>query len=502
MSGKNQGRIESALGFVLCVVFPSGLARAQTMAARQASSLDEPKILASFDAVSGDPGMSYKDHPDMSLAACSACGKAGQVLVTTGQDIAVYDTVGKLLKIQNTRDFIKAAGLDPDAWISRPALPASAAGRVNDPRATYDPFIERWIVVCSCSADYLIVSGSRDATGLWKGVVLTDSAGDLTMFPGWDKNGVYVSEFQLKLNSRVIALHTADVAWKGDRGISLAHQAVFPGRPYEMRPAVDPNPKKRPIDPEYLVARSGPPQNATNHAMDLLVDRITWSGANAAVSGPASIPTGFLYNTPITASQPSGPGVRGNETHRVFSVSAHGGHLYLVVASGPCASDCGAQGADPNNLFYWFDIATETLTLNQKAKVSHPSLALLFPTLATDARGNVGIGVTGSSHAQYPSVYLFTHMASDPTPGKINGPFAAYAGTESYWCDKGPARPPNPAGWGTYSATVQDGSDPMKLWTLQEYAGSATPCVWKTRVLGFRIAPDSERRTVPGSAKK
>ncbi|HXJ41520.1 MAG TPA: hypothetical protein VNH18_19735, partial [Bryobacteraceae bacterium] len=268
----------SALAAVrLLIVLAPEPAMAQTHIAALSNALNGVKIVASFDAVSGDPGMSYKDHPDMALAACSACGKAGQVLVATGQDLAVYSTRGTLLKTQNMRDFIKSAGLDPDAWLSLPAVPATAAGKVNDPRATYDPFIKRWIVVCSCSADYLIVSGGMDATGSWKGAVLTGSAGDLTMFPAWDKNGVYVSEFQQPLNSRVIALPAADVAWKGTGEISLAHKGVFSDPQYELRPAVDPNPKKRPSDPEYLIARSGPPQNAKNHAMELVVDRITWS---------------------------------------------------------------------------------------------------------------------------------------------------------------------------------------------------------------------------------
>src|SRR5271165_3123729 len=99
-----------ALGIVLPLIIPGVRASAQTAVAMQANSPTEPKILVTFDAVAGDPGMSYKDHPDMALAACSACGSAGQILVATGQDIAVYDTRGNLLKVQNTRDFIKAAG--------------------------------------------------------------------------------------------------------------------------------------------------------------------------------------------------------------------------------------------------------------------------------------------------------------------------------------------------------------------------------------------------------
>jgi hypothetical protein len=198
-----------------------------------------------------------------------------------------------------------------------------------------------------------------------------------------------------------------------------------------------------------------------------------------------SIPTGFLYNTPLTVPQRSGPPVRANESHRVFSVVAYGGHLHVVEASGPCASDCDAQGTDANNLFYLFDIATTTMTLTENVKVAHPTLSLLFPTLATDGRGNVGIGATGSSSSEYPSVYLFAHRATGPA-GKISGPFLAHAGTDAYTCTKGPALA-GTGGWGTYSATVQDGSDPMRLWTLQEYAGSATPCVWKTRVIAFRL---------------
>jgi len=122
----------------------------------------------------------------------------------------------------------------------------------------------------------------------------------------------------------IASIYVATGPWRGDRGISLVHKAVFRDRPYEMRPSVDPNPKKKAHDPEYLIARSGPPQNGTNVAMDLLVDKIRWSGRRAEIVGPTSIPTGFLYNTPIPMPQPSGLPIRGNESHRVFSVSAYG----------------------------------------------------------------------------------------------------------------------------------------------------------------------------------
>src|ERR1051325_10309804 len=149
------------------------------------------------------------------------------------------------------------------------------------------------------------------------------------------------------------------------------------------------------------------------------------------ISSPSISTTGFF--TLILAMRRFGSWSDGNipplsPIRRVLSCA--------FAPSGPCTSDCGTQGADANNLFYWFDIAAETMTLNQKAKVSHSSLSLLFPTLAKDGRRNIGIGVTGSSSSQYPSAYLCTHLASDSARARINGPFLAHSGTESYSCDK------------------------------------------------------------------
>jgi hypothetical protein len=478
LSSAKQAGYETDTLAVMCFARLLLVLAAAPVGVAQQHSPPVVKIFASFDAVAGNPTISYKDHPDVAIAACSKCGKSGQIVVVTGQDVAVYDPAGKVLKVQSTRDFIAASGVAP--------------GKVNDPRATYDPFIQRWIVVCSCSADFLMVSERSDATGRWKGVALSDSTGDLTMFPGWDKNGVYVSEYYPQIASQELALPASDVAWKGEAGISLAHLARFKDRPYETRPAVDPNPNKQRGDAAYFIARSGPPQNVTNFPMDLIVERITWSGTTASVGTPSHIPTGFFYSKPGSPHQPSGPDVRGVESHRVFSVSAHGGRLYVVEASGPCARGCGEQGEDANNLFFWFEVDPARMTILRKAKVSHPLLGYVFPTLAVDGRGNSGMVATGSSRDQHASIYLFARLADDAA-GVVRGPVLAHAGTHSYSCTGTPPqlKRDNVVGWGTYSGTVRDASDPMKLWTVQEYGGSATPCIWTTRVMGFRI---TERR--------
>ena len=89
-----------ALVFLVLAAIPAG-----------AAQQDLPPVVtifASFDAVAGSPTMSYKDHPDMSIAACSKCGGTGQILVVTGQTAAVYAPSGTVLKTQSMRDFITA----------------------------------------------------------------------------------------------------------------------------------------------------------------------------------------------------------------------------------------------------------------------------------------------------------------------------------------------------------------------------------------------------------
>jgi hypothetical protein len=52
----------------------------------------------------------------------------------------------------------------------------------------------------------------------------------------------------------------------------------------------------------------------------------------------------------------------------------------------------------------------------------------------------------------------------------VNGPLLARAGTETYTCSKGPD--PKTSAWGTYPATVQDGSDAMNYGRCKSMAAA------------------------------
>jgi hypothetical protein len=107
----------------------------------------------------GDTGTAaYKDHPDMAIGA-----NGTQVVESAGQNINVYNYSGAVLTSSSISAFIRNA--------------TGTVGTVNDPRIVYDPFISRWLFVCSCSANYLIVSASSDASGGWKGLPLSGDSG-------------------------------------------------------------------------------------------------------------------------------------------------------------------------------------------------------------------------------------------------------------------------------------------------------------------------------------
>ena len=434
-------------------------------------------IVQSFD---GDTGTitsglpTYKDHPDMGIAS-----NGTYVIAVTGQTVNIYNTSGALQSSTVAGTFITNAGV-------------TFGKLANDPRIVYDPFISRWLYVCSCANDYLIVSsGSDPTTATWKAVTLSTNSGDLTMRVGFDKNWVYVSEYiscSGANNSQEIAIPGADVAWTGAGTISLTHEVKDSCHTNDAFPEIDLNTSKAVTDPGYFVSRVGSQQGGSNVALTLTVDTFTPTsstvGTFSAAASPSTISTGYLYNTPVDANQPGSPGgIRGTESHRPFSLmTTNGSDMQLVWSSGPCQSSCGSQGADSQQVIFWFDIAIPGLTLTQKAKISDGSLGFLFPSLALDGSNNTLIAATGCSTTLYCSVLIFYHLTSDGS-GVFHGPYLATNGTANYQvCNTSPH-----PGWGTYTTTVQDPLDTTKMWTFQEYAASATACQWRTRILELQL---------------
>jgi hypothetical protein len=199
------------------------------------------------------------------------------------------------------------------------------------------------------------------------------------------------------------------------------------------------------------------------------MNKVTWIGAVPHMSATISIPTAMMYDTPGSAPQPSGPPIRGVEDHRFFNVFGVGSSVFAATGT----SVNGRIG------IVWFEVSTAGAIV-QQGSIASANFDALFPTIAADATGNVAIGYSKVSATEFASVYVASRQAADP-PGTLGAPVVLAAGNSGYQCST------NPVGWGTYSSTVVDPSNPLVLWTFQEYAHSSTACQWSTRWVSFSL---------------
>jgi hypothetical protein len=114
--------------------------------------------------------------------------------------------------------------------------------------------------------------------------------------------------------------------------------------------------------------------------------------------------------------------------------------------------------------------------------VSDPNQHLEFATIGVTSTGNLGMVATTVGATTDPGIGLWTHATTD-APNTVNGPISIMAGTQPDTCVNNPVSFGNAVGVGT----ERDPVDPTKLWTTHQYANSAAPCTWATRIV--ELAP-------------
>jgi hypothetical protein len=289
--------------------------------------------------------------------------------------------------------------------------------------------------------------------------------------------------------------------------------------PHEVIPVVDHNRNKAPGSPAYFMAKTcdrsvqGGCQNAMHYSFEWIVDSFTWNGPigtydeQLVKTGIGSKDNKWLFSKPCCGSQASSAqtgndkvGLRGAESHRFNNAVQFGTHLHGVMSSGPCASDCGDQGIDTNNIAFWVEMDCSkpaACVVSQTAKISGPNVNPEFATTGVDAAGNVGISAVSWTPTTDLSILLWTHRVSDPL-NTINGPTTIIAGTQPYTCepDKPYANVENPAG----VITALDPGDGTKLWVSHQWANTAARCVWNTRIIQYQVQSSTRRIPSPRTA--
>jgi hypothetical protein len=129
--------------------------------------------------------------------------------------------------------------------------------------------------------------------------------------------------------------------------------------------------------------------------------------------------------------------------------------------------------------------------LLQEGLVDAPDCDYLYPSMAVDNRGNIGIGCTRTSEREFPSVCVMMRSVDDPA-GSMRPPVVAVRGTTVYKYLGASA-----TNFSNYSTTCIDPSDGELLWTYQGYAASTIDRQWCTAWAAFKLSPAAEPKQRP-----
>src|SRR5262249_23019830 len=153
----------------------------------------------------------------------------------------------------------------------------------------------------------------------------------------------------------------------------------------------DLDPNKAPDAPAILLNRE-----FGNSFEKLYMYKITWSGKKASISKVQTIPLSKKYVSPNASSHkmaaaqpPTGGRLRGDEARRTTFVYALGGSVVTCNgAKRSLESRCG---------IFWCEVRLSDGVVLQEGLVDDAKCDYVIPTLAVDARGNIGVGCTRSS---------------------------------------------------------------------------------------------------------
>jgi hypothetical protein len=130
----------------------------------------------------------------------------------------------------------------------------------------------------------------------------------------------------------------------------------------------------------------------------------------------------------------------------------------------------------------WYEVRISDGVLLQEGFVDAPDRGYLYPSLAVDSRGDLGIGCTCTSATDFPSVCVLMRSARDPA-GTMRSPVVAVKGTTVF---KHAGK--DAINFSNYSTTCIDLATSDLLWTYQGYANSSIDRQWCTAWTAFKLS--------------
>ncbi|AGA30174.1 hypothetical protein [Singulisphaera acidiphila] len=413
--------------------------------------------------IEGDKGPGFKP-------AANVMGAVGpkHLVDFTIMGFTVRDkTTGKSLRHQSQLEFWRQV---------QPAKSLDPSPHANDPWMVYDPLSERWFATIAGTGtgeSYLAVSTSADPLQPWKGVSLPLPRVDPGLKIGVDRNGVYISCANGSENPRealdMYVIPKADVI--ASDGPSLARGRIVGKLIYAAFPAVHVGADQKPETPAVLINNAfGAPT-----CSELYLYRITWTGIRADISKAQTIRLSREYAVPRME------GVQPDEGVKLLQAGGRRNNCAFVHGGSVFSCNGAQRTADSRPGILWYEVRIEDGALLQEGFVDSPDCDYLYPSIAVDSRGNIGIGCTRTSAKDYPSVCVMMHAAGDPA-GSMQPPVVAVKGTTAFRYSGMPGM-----NFSNYSTTCIDPSDRDLLWTYQGYANSKVDRQWCTAWAAFKM---------------
>jgi Carboxypeptidase regulatory-like domain len=420
----------------------------------------------------------------------------------------------------------------------------------GDPIVVYDQLADRWVITQFAvgggngptSSECVAVSKSGDATGEYYiyDFDLTNSNGKL--FEDYPKLGLWPDAYYMSTHEFTFLNATPAGAFQGAAAWALERDKMLAGQParivYFRLGAGDSATGQTFFggqQPSNLDGFTLPPPGSPNYfaEVDALADGARPDGAPAASvldiwkfhvdwSNPANSTFGDSNNNPNT---------RTAVTDFARPPCSLAGQRVYVSGCVPQAGDPSQLDAIGDRLMYrcayrnfadhesivlnhtvvansttmqtgprWYEVRNPggTPTISQQSTFGPTGMTdVLYrwmSSVALDSAGNMAIGYSTSSSANFPSIAYAGRLATDPvnTLGQAETQLFAGGGPQ-----RGELFAPQTGRWGDYTTMQIDPSDDCTFWYTNEYFSvtDAPTGIWHTRIGSFKFPTCTPRQT-------
>ncbi len=366
-----------------------------------------------------------------------------------------------------------------------------ADGSLFDPKATYDQYADRFVVLVAgqttspfTSDIYLAVSQTDDPNDGWyfqkfSTIVYFGALPSWLDFPGLavGPNAIYVTGNMFTLSFMGTRL------WIIDKGLGTG--GLYDGgtstvNVYDPSTEAGLGSQAFTLQPAQMFGT--PPGNTGTYLFSTgwvdSDDQTTDYLSVIRVDDPLGTPTftnfwinlGNIHNeddgVPDAPQKDSDKLISANDSRALQAVWRHDALYGVYTVNPPSGTDQGQATA------FWFKIDTSdpnNLSLADDGYIGGeeiaPSCYTFFPAIAVNKNDEVGIGFSASAATIYPGAYYTGRKPDDPA-GTMQTPKTLRAGIDYYYRAFGGSR----NRWGDYSGAAVDPSDDVTFWVYNEYA--------------------------------